>query len=109
MSSKDVFILILQAFLGLFSAIAWVATIAVPVLLTEVQPFGIGTIGVRNMWSGFEETFSVKSKFGSLFNERTARKIGLEWDPCLDKAICEAHRSPKKYGLLATPFLALYP
>ena len=35
--------------------------------------------------------------------------IGLDTGKCLQKTICEAHKSPKKYGMMATVFQIFFP
>ncbi|OXA58585.1 hypothetical protein Fcan01_07314 [Folsomia candida] len=99
--------LAMQAFLGLFSAIAWIATVAIPLVLTEIAPFGLKK---RSFSSEQGSTFEYKliNKFSPLFNEKAAKKIGIEWDACLHKTICQAHRTPKQYGIFAVPFVALF-
>ncbi len=35
--------------------------------------------------------------------------IGLDTDKCLKKTICEAHKFPKKYGMMGKPFQMFFP
>lgn len=47
--------------------------------------------------------------YGNLDHQHFIKKIGLEWQSCMKKTICEAHRNPKRYGLLAIPFHMFFP
>lgn len=46
-----------------------------------------------------------------VFDEEFRDQIGLDSTKCMQKTICEAHRSPKnkKYGLLVLPFQMFFP
>jgi len=50
-----------------------------------------------------------KDRMVSLMGSETGTKIGVNPTKCLKKTICEAHRNPKKYGLLAIPFTMFFP
>lgn len=87
-----------QAFFGIFWAIAWVTTLVVPWTTFYLQPFGIGR--------SIDETgFNIKWKL----NEKLGEQVGLKWKPCLKKTICQAHEFPKKYGVLGTTIQFLFP
>lgn len=83
---------------------------AVPVLFTGVRPFNV--YGRSNDADAKEDILSHLMKSEHYINFMGAEmknKIGLNPDKCLQKSICDAHRNPKKYGLLGVPFLLFFP
>lgn len=89
-----------EAFFGIFWAVAWLATIAIPVSKTYFQPLGLK----RSLNDDYhEENFKWK------LNEKVAESIGLNWRSCLQKSVCQAHQFPEKYGLLGTAVQFIFP
>jgi len=82
--------------------VAWIVTMAVPVMITYFRPLGLRSLNSQNPISLL--TFLEQR----IFPEEVSQNIGLDWEICLEKTICEAHRDPRHYGNIALPFLWLF-
>lgn len=80
---------------------------ALPVLFTG-QKFNPEA---RSNEDGIISRFLQTKPIARLIRNGDLKKIGLEPEKCVQKTICEAHRTPenKKYGMLALPFQIFYP
>ncbi|CAL8126406.1 unnamed protein product [Orchesella dallaii] len=104
--------LAMQAFFGLFFAISWIATIAIPTIVTYFQPLGIARAGHRSLHTATtlndhnsEQAFNVKW----MLNDKVAEAIGLNWTSCVRKTVCQAYEDPEKYSILGQCVRLLFP
>lgn len=102
-----------QAIFGLFALLTTMMVFAVPVLFTGIRPFDVYG---RSMQEDSNQDIldnliknSNPSNTINIMGTDLQNKIGLNPDECLKKTICDAHKSPKKYGLFALPFQMFYP
>lgn len=80
---------------------------AVPILFTE--PTGDLHTGRSSDRDGILNHLMANNKVFNFMGADLSNKIGLDTTKCLQKSICEAHRTPKKYGMIATPFQMFFP
>jgi len=88
-----------------FALFVVVLVFAVPVLFTHPQTFS-GRSADRN---GILNNLMANNKVLNFMGADLSNKVGLDTTTCLQKTICESHRTPKKYGMLATPFQMFFP
>lgn len=95
-----------QVIFGLFSMLVVVLIFAVPILFTGSKPDFLGRSNGQN---GILEHLMSSKKVLNFMGADLTNNIGLDSTKCLQKTICEAHKYPKKYGMMATPFLIFFP
>ena len=85
-----------------------VLVFAVPVLFTgERSPSGWGKRS--NDREGILNNLMSTKKVFNFMGADMTNNIGLDTEKCLQKTICEAHKFPKKFGIMATPFQIFFP
>lgn len=99
-----------QVIQGMFGFLLSVLIFALPVLLTG-QRFNPNARSNQDNDDGIIATILKTEPLAKLIRNNVHKQIGLEPEKCLQKTICEAHRSPKnkEYGMLALPFQMFYP
>lgn len=99
-----------QVIQGMFGFLLSVLIFALPVLLTG-QRFNPNARSNQDNDDGIIATILKTEPLAKLLRNDVHKQIGLEPEKCLQKTICEAHRSPKnkEYGMLALPFQIFYP
>jgi len=93
-----------QAIFGVFALFIVALVFAVPILFTK-PPDALG----RSSRDGILNHLMNNKNVINFMGADLTNKVGLDTTKCLQKSICEAHRTPKKYGLLATPFTMFFP
>lgn len=96
-------LVISQAIFGLFSLLVTVLVFAVPAL------FGPPSNLARSESSGILNNLLAPKNAINLMGADLSNQIALDADKCVKKTICEAHRSPQRYGLLSLPFRMFFP
>jgi len=94
-----------KAIFGVFALFVVALVFAVPVLFTKPP----GSTGRSNDRDGIMNHLMANNKVFNFMGADLSNKIGLDTTKCLQKSICDAHRTPKKYGMLATPFQMFFP
>lgn len=100
-----------QAIFGLFALLVTMLVFTVPVLFTGVRPTVVNGRNAEGGTQGILNHLMSSTPIFNLMGADLQHKIGLDSTKCLQKTICEAHRSPrnKHYGLLALPFQIFFP
>lgn len=97
-----------QIIFGMFALLTTVLVYALPVLLTG-QRFNPNARS--NEDEGIIGNILKSEPLARLLKEGVHKEIGLEPEKCMQKTICQAHRSPrnKEFGMMALPFQMFYP
>lgn len=98
-----------QVIFGAFVLIATLFVFVVPIFFTKPPGSAGGYEGRSNDRNGILNNLMANNKVFNFMNADLSNKIGLDTRKCLQKTICEAHRTPKKYGVMATPFEMFFP
>ncbi|CAL8091132.1 unnamed protein product [Orchesella dallaii] len=92
-----------QVIFGAFVLVATLFVFVVPIFFTKPSE------ARSNDKNGILNSLMANNKVFNFMNADLSNKIGLDTSKCLQKSICEANRSPKKYGVMATPFQMFFP
>lgn len=94
-----------QAVFGVFALFVVALAVAVPIFFTKPHD----ATGRSNDREGILNHLMANNKVFNFMGADLSNKIGLDTTKCLQKSICEAHRTPKRYGMIATPFQMFFP
>jgi len=81
---------------------------AIPVLFTGTKSSDLAGRS-NDKTSGILNHLMTANKAFNFMGADFHNNIGLDSEKCLQKTICEPHRYPDRYGLLAMPFQMFFP